>query len=622
MKIKFPSVTMAARKRKTVSGKTAAPSLKEKPNLELPVETDSGIELDLTKETASESNSVVKTDVLPVPGHLSSLENGSTTVASVGSEDPTDLDGSAMASKFDDGKTRKQPKKGTASATTKRSLHNKISATPMSDSELDKKTRNELKEPVSSGTQRDKSAKTSKGAKTAGSTPKEAVSIPKKRKAPADGLSHTKRQKLNGYGIKHGQSPFPDFASPTPEQCKEVVDILSKYHHSISPKAVPPPSLKIAGCGQVPAVHDAMLRTRISAATKTDNANNAIENLVKVYGIAETGVGKGSINWNAIRLGSREKLLEALKCGGLAGVKSKDIKEILDMIAEQNKLRCEKMVAEGMELTEEVYNSFSVLSRFSWLTIFQDKDPISLQHIKERNTEEAYVALIQYPGIGVKTAACVILFCLQRPCYAVDTHVWRLTKDLGWVPPKANEIKTFAHCQVRVPDEYKYKLHQLFWHHGQKCVRCRAGTSEKSEDWDKGCPIEHLVTRLRKERKVVAVKAKGKSKGKTRLKLEMDDDDELEDFPEDDMTETDDDLESDSLDFDSAEESKPFKSKASRSTPSKPIKAVKPTKLTAESKALKLTKIKKSTKSAIPTTATVKTALPTRYGLRSKSLRA
>jgi hypothetical protein len=63
------------------------------------------------------------------------------------------------------------------------------------------------------------------------------------------------------------------------------------------------------------------------------------------------------------------------------------------------------------------------------------------------------------------------------------------------VPEKANEIKTFAHCQARVPEELMYRLHQLFWHHGRQCPRCRAETSEKSRDWGQGCPIENLVKR-------------------------------------------------------------------------------------------------------------------------------
>jgi DNA-(apurinic or apyrimidinic site) lyase len=125
----------------------------------------------------------------------------------------------------------------------------------------------------------------------------------------------------------------------------------------------------------------------------------------------------------------------------------------------------------------------------------QDADPLSLEYIKLLPSPDAFAKLIQYDRIGPKTAACVILFCLQRPCYAVDTHVWRLTKWLGWVPEKANEIKTFAHGQARVPEELMHRLHQLFWQHGRRCPRCRAETSDKSKGWEEGCPIEHLVKR-------------------------------------------------------------------------------------------------------------------------------
>jgi DNA-(apurinic or apyrimidinic site) lyase len=118
-----------------------------------------------------------------------------------------------------------------------------------------------------------------------------------------------------------------------------------------------------------------------------------------------------------------------------------------------------------------------------------------MQHIRALDSPTAFNKLVQYDRIGPKTAACVILFCLQRPCYAVDTHVWRLTKWLGWVPERANEIRTFAHCQARVPEELMHRLHQLFWQHGRRCPRCRAETSEKTKGWEEGCPIEHLVRR-------------------------------------------------------------------------------------------------------------------------------
>ncbi|KAG9584116.1 DNA glycosylase, partial [Aureobasidium melanogenum] len=118
------------------------------------------------------------------------------------------------------------------------------------------------------------------------------------------------------------------------------------------------------------------------------------------------------------------------------------------------------------------------------------------------SNEDAFARLVKFPGIGPKTASCVLLFCLQRPSFAVDTHVFRLCQYLAWVPkevqkgqPPVNRETTFAHCEARVPDDLKYPLHQLLIKHGKECPRCRAATSTNSERWEEGCPIEHLVTR-------------------------------------------------------------------------------------------------------------------------------
>jgi hypothetical protein len=36
------------------------------------------------------------------------------------------------------------------------------------------------------------------------------------------------------------------------------------------------------------------------------------------------------------------------------------------------------------------------------------------------------------------------LFCLQRPCFAVDTHIFRLCRWLGWIPARSNEVTAFS----------------------------------------------------------------------------------------------------------------------------------------------------------------------------------
>ena len=61
----------------------------------------------------------------------------------------------------------------------------------------------------------------------------------------------------------------------------------------------------------------------------------------------------------------------------------------------------------------------------------------------------------RYKGVGPKTAACVLMFCLGRFEFPVDTHVWRITKSLGWVPPKASREEAYEHLNQHIPDDIK-----------------------------------------------------------------------------------------------------------------------------------------------------------------------
>jgi hypothetical protein len=58
----------------------------------------------------------------------------------------------------------------------------------------------------------------------------------------------------------------------------------------------------------------------------------------------------------------------------------------------------------------------------------------------------------------------------------VDTHVFRLSKLLGWVPTRAtggiDRVRAQAHLELRIPAELKYSLHVLMVHHGRVCSGC------------------------------------------------------------------------------------------------------------------------------------------------------
>jgi endonuclease III len=352
---------------------------------------------------------------------------------------------------------------------------------------------------------------------------------PPKKKAKA---------KNNAYGLTPGHTPYPNWPHPTAEECQEVTRLLSKVHGEVqAPKTIPTPSLEVSGCGEVPSVLDALIRTRLSAATSCANSSRAFAGLVAKFGVLKEGIGKGSVDWNKVRLADTKEVFEAIKSGGLADVKSKDIKKILQMVWEENQERRKALQSTTSEAAGE---SNEPASEKQSEVEKAEQDIVSLDHLHLLSNDDAFTHLTRFPGIGPKTASCVLLFCLQRPSFAVDTHVFRLCKWLNWVPPAGEPAglapgakgtfagptrnSTYAHCEVRVPDDLKYPLHQLLIRHGKSCPRCRAITGEGSAGWDEGCPIEHLVQRSggRKDGGASASPAKTK-KGKGRKKAVVSD---------------------------------------------------------------------------------------------------
>jgi endonuclease III len=307
-------------------------------------------------------------------------------------------------------------------------------------------------------------------------------------------------KKKENYGLTPGKSPYLDYLRPTPEDCLEVVRLLEKVHgHVEAPKAIPPPNLNVAGCGEVPSVLDALIRTRLSANTTNKNSSTAFQGLVARFGTLKEGIGKGSVDWDAVRRAPQKDVFKAIERGGLADRKSKDIQAILQMAYEENQERKAALLdpasdPQGAEEEPESEKQEEITKA--------KQNIISLDHLHLLSTDDAINKMLTYPGIGPKTASCVALFCLQRPSFAVDTHVFRLCQYLGWVPkttkkgqPKVDRNTTYSHCDVRIPDELKYPLHQLLIKHGKACPRCRAITGQTSAGWEECCPIEHLVKR-------------------------------------------------------------------------------------------------------------------------------
>ena len=106
--------------------------------------------------------------------------------------------------------------------------------------------------------------------------------------------------------------------------------------------------------------------------------------------------------WTEIRDAPVDAIEEAIRPGGISKVKSVRIQSILDAITK---------TAPGGEL--------------------------SLDWLPDLSVPEAQAYLTSLPGVGRKTAACVLLFALGMRDVPVDTHVSRVGTRLGLFRPGA-----------------------------------------------------------------------------------------------------------------------------------------------------------------------------------------
>jgi endonuclease-3 len=86
---------------------------------------------------------------------------------------------------------------------------------------------------------------------------------------------------------------------------------------------------------------------------------------------------------------------------------------------------------------------------------------------------EAKQWLRALPGVGPKTAACVLLFALGRPALPVDTHVDRVSRRLGLVPPKASVDHAHEILEAQLAPDEVYAFHVDLIQHGRRTCAAR-----------------------------------------------------------------------------------------------------------------------------------------------------
>jgi endonuclease III len=97
----------------------------------------------------------------------------------------------------------------------------------------------------------------------------------------------------------------------------------------------------------------------------------------------------------------------------------------------------------------------------------------TLQPILSLPLEEARKALMQFPGVGPKTADVVLLFSARKPTVPVDTHVNRVAKRLGFAPFNGDYEDIRKNLEALFDLNDYLAVHVLLIAHGRKTCKAR-----------------------------------------------------------------------------------------------------------------------------------------------------
>jgi len=104
----------------------------------------------------------------------------------------------------------------------------------------------------------------------------------------------------------------------------------------------------------------------------------------------------------------------------------------------------------------------------------------NIGHVLKKPLAEARQELLSLPGVGYKTADVVLAFSAGRDVLPVDTHIFRISKRLGFAAPKDNHEKVRIKIEALVPVGRRGEAHMLLIQHGRRycrairplCVEC------------------------------------------------------------------------------------------------------------------------------------------------------
>ncbi len=184
-----------------------------------------------------------------------------------------------------------------------------------------------------------------------------------------------------------------------------------------------------------------LVGTILSQHTSDINSERAYQQLVATFP-----------SWEEVRDAPTYQVAEAIRSGGLANIKAFRIQDVLLTLTEQ-----QQEAGQSGSLSAYLYDELT-----------------------GRSPEDAWHYLRRLPGVGPKTAACVLMFNLGLPVMPIDTHIHRVSRRLGLIGSKVTADQAHDIFAKTTPPEWVYTLHVNLIRHGRQichaqrpeCARC------------------------------------------------------------------------------------------------------------------------------------------------------
>jgi endonuclease-3 len=175
--------------------------------------------------------------------------------------------------------------------------------------------------------------------------------------------------------------------------------------------------------------------------------------------------------WEEVRDAPVEVIEEAIRPGGISKVKSARIQAILRAITEGEAGRRAGATSEGEAGRRAGATSEGEAGRRAGAT---SEGELSLDWLAELTVPQAQVYLCSLPGVGRKTAACVLLFALGMRDVPVDTHVSRVGMRLALLRSGAPFEELHDELLAVTPPGEELEFHLNLLRHGRRTCHARS----------------------------------------------------------------------------------------------------------------------------------------------------